>query len=183
MPSLSRALAIALTLVIPEIGYTQSSADSCVLAEAGRQQLLALPLEAFDQDKQNGWRHVATRRCFAAAAALVDQYAHAHRATLSTGQFAMLRWHAGQLYAYAGNTNTARARMLESIDPAEPTPPIFPWNDYVRATVAFLDGDRDLLLQHRQRIAATRSRGNLNVVDQLIERFGQPYLEASPYTP
>lgn len=182
--SYSRLLAIiAMALASPLRGGAQSSAESCLIAHSERHRLLGLSLEAFDQQRDSGFRAVANLRCFAAAATLVDEYVQQHRSQLSPRQIGLLRWHAGQLYAYAGNSSVARARMLDAIDLEEPEPPFFPWNDYVRATIAFIDGNRDLLLQHRERIAATVSKGNLNIVDKLIECFGRPYLEASPYAP
>lgn len=156
---------------------------SCSASVPERQRLLALPLDRFDQHHGGGWREVANRGHFAEAAALIDDYVVQNGTSIPSIQQGLLQWHAGQLYAYAGQYAMARTRMLAALDPNEPDPPFFPWNDYVRATIAFLDGHRDLLTHHRSRIAATTTKGNLRLVDSLIERFGQAYAVASPYAP
>ncbi|HZW61790.1 MAG TPA: hypothetical protein VFF04_06215 [Candidatus Babeliales bacterium] len=53
------------------------------------------------------------------------------------------------------------------------------WNDYVYATMAFLNNDMPKLKLYRDKIANgpifNGKKLNLDVVDNLIQHFGQPY--------
>ena len=54
-----------------------------------------------------------------------------------------------------------------------------PWNAYVDATIAFLEGDLDALLQREILGEGDSLAGsNRTVVDKLVENFGKPYSEA-----
>jgi hypothetical protein len=69
------------------------------------------------------------------------------------------------------------------MNPEEAPDAAFPWNAYVKAVVAFLDGDLNELQLQREYIRSTLTRANLQIVDALIERFHLSYREASPYSP
>jgi hypothetical protein len=103
---------------------------------------------------------------------------------LTRFQRAILRWHAGQMLAYAGDTAGALKHMssvhFEPEQPNSATRLSAPgWNDYVEATVAFLQGDRAKLLAARERIAGNSPADpNLRVLDCLIAHFGAPYATA-----
>ena len=178
-----RVSAILIVAVVGAASCAQPTRAPCELSAAETRQLLALEPSDFDQQRGRGWRALADQGCFCAAAEMIDAYMEQGAGQLNEEQQRLFRWHAGQMYAYAGSTALARERMLAALDPTEPDPPFFPWNDYVRATIAFLDGDRARLEHHRGRIARTVSKGNLAIVDALLERFGQPYATASPYAP
>jgi hypothetical protein len=166
--------AMAMTLA------AQDAPTACTVLPSARDTVLAMSYEAFDQTKAQGWRHLAERRCYAAAAALLDAYRERHAPRLPDGATRMLAWHAGQMFAFADDYGAARPRMRASLNPTEPTSAAFPWNDYVLATLAFLDGDADALSRHHDRIARSLSKGNLSVVVALRQHLGQPYRVAYP---
>ena len=149
--------------------------SSCIIPAGEREQLIKLDFDAFDQTMGEGWRKYSARKCYREAGALIDDYYAAHKDGLESWQKRINRWHAGQLYAMLNDYETARQRFLDSYNPDEPADPPFPWNDYVAATIAFLDGDRQTLQKHRDRIAASAGQQNLQVVDNLLKYFGQPY--------
>lgn len=97
-------------------------------------------------------------------------------------QIRIITWHAGQLYAIDQDYVTAQARFENCYDPAEPADAQVLWNDYVHATLAFLNQDLKKLTLHRNRIAQgpdlNGAKANLHVVDGLIKCFGKSYLEA-----
>lgn len=58
------------------------------------------------------------------------------------------------------------------------------WNDYVIATIASLEGDKERLIVHRNKVAEGAgdfwgNRLNLKLLDSLIRHFGQPDQHAS----
>ncbi len=121
---------------------------ACVVDTAA---MLALPSRQFDQTEGQGWRLVAAKGCDAAVADLIAAY---RAANLGDPLAATMIWHEGQMRANAGDYAAARplfaaARLTRS--------PFnwFGWNDYVAATIAFLDRDRPALLAARARLAAT----------------------------
>src|SRR5207245_2325121 len=101
-----------------------------------------------------------------------------HRSELKPDQVVVLRWHAGQMDAFAGDSAAARPEFVGSVNPEEPADSPVLWNDYVFASVAFLDRDRETLLAHRNRIARgpvfNGKKPNLEVVDHLLEYFNRP---------
>ncbi|MDB6030462.1 MAG: uncharacterized protein JWM16_800 [Verrucomicrobiales bacterium] len=146
--------------------------------------LLSLPYQQFDQTPHSGWRALAQDGgLFHEAAALIEAYL-SHDG-LGTDQRVNLHFHAAQCLAFAGDAKSV-LDALGHLKQARysPEPPDVPlrWNDYVEATEAFLKGDLDALKAARERIAAgPRLNGtpaNLDVVDRLIARFGQPYRDA-----
>lgn len=154
---------------------TLATEPECESLDAVADQLMGLDYDAFDQDLQGGWRPFPDEGCVVGTAKLIDRYHERHEDELQPYQARILRWHAGQLYGLADDVEKARRRFKASYNPEEPEQPDFPWNDYVSASIAFLDGDMDKLRHHRERIAASPSKGNLEVVDRLIAGFGKSY--------
>jgi len=113
---------------------------------ADRAAMLALPRHVFDQAHE-GWRALAERGCDAAAADLIAAYRAGH-----LNDPPILGWHEGQMRANAGDYAAARPLFVAAHHAGQ-----FGWNDYVDATIAFIDRDRDLaaLLAARMRLAAT----------------------------
>lgn len=157
-------------------GQTESS---CALAPADRAALLASGYEAFDQTPGEGWRGLVDDdlSCAHPVAELIDEYARANASVLTGFNLQILNWHAGQLYGFADANELARARFVDSFNPAEAAGDP-PWNAYVRATLAFFDRDLDELQRQRAVIEASPTQMNLNVVDRLIAGFGRSYAEA-----
>ncbi len=154
--------------------------DSC---QVDRGAMLALGMDAFDQDHQGGWRPLSERPgCKATAADLIRDY----RAFM-LDRIPILYWHEGQLRADLGQNEEA-ARLMDRTrrDPADERAPW--WNAYVDGTIAFLRGDRAALIAARDRLAAAARPAdmpagrawppNLAVVDGLVRCFGRPYREA-----
>jgi hypothetical protein len=137
---------------------------------------------AFDQRPGEGWRKLADAGKRIEAAELIDDYCRRNEPSLKEWQLVNLRFHAGQLYAFEGKKETALARFKVALYAEEPAESPVRWNAYGRATIAFLAGDRPTLVAMRDEIAqGPKLAGkipNLDVVDRLLERFGQPYAEA-----
>lgn len=177
------ALIAALSAMSGQPSY--SNATSCAYDE---DMMLALGINAFDQDGRGGWRELASRPgCKDEAADLIEVYR-----TILESRLTTLYWHEGQLRAELGQIDAAitafeRARHDDNLDG---------WNFYVDATIAFLRKDKPALLQARAGLASVpvpegytsigldgrrvtgRPAGwpfNLDVVDGLINCFGKTY--------
>ena len=195
--------ASALTL-LPAEERTELARCGVNDAEAGR--LLALNWEDFDQDHTpGGWRAIAAKpNCFGAAAAMIELYLVASTAVPQpdSHEASSLRWHAGQMHAFAGDPEAAIALFRGTYDPpgtAAEAEEGVSWNAYVDATVAFLERNRPALEAAHKRLAAQPipeemaaerkaelatkpgadlpplSPPHLDVVDRLLTCFGSSY--------
>jgi len=142
---------------------------------------LHLDYESFDQRPGNGWRKLVDAGKHLEAAELIDTYV-AQRDGLEEWQVVNLRFHAGQLYAFVNKENLALARFESAINPKEPNDSPIRWNAYVKATIAFLQKDREGLIRMRNEIAnGPEWQGtipNLNVADRLLANFDNSYAVA-----
>ena len=154
--------------------------DPCAVDRAA---MLALGMDAFDQNHQGGWRAIsALPNCEGAAADLIRDYRE-----FMLDRIPILYWHEGQLRANLGQ-NAEAAALMDRTRRADGDPRAPWWNPYVDGTIAFLRGDRAALVAARVRLAAApRSADwpadrawppNLGVVDGLIACFGRPYRDA-----
>lgn len=110
--------------------------------------MLALDLEAFDQDLNGGWRVLDRMGCELQAAELIREWRFHKRAYVG-----ILYWHEGQLRAKIGQTDEAIAlfnRSYKSFDEDL----FFGWNHYVDGTIAFLQRDRERLHKAIDRLSA-----------------------------
>ncbi len=96
------------------------------------------------------------------------------------GEVTMLYWHEGQARAMDGENKYGTELFRLSIEPAAKS--YAGWNEYVRASIAFLEGDLDTLKAEREALSSKVGPGygdlNLGVVDGLIACFGRSYKEA-----
>lgn len=82
-----------------------------------------------------------------------------------------ITWHLGQALAMRdgpGDRKEAIGWMMKSLNPADQQ-----WNDYVKATIAFLSGDRESFDKH-----SAGENYNGNVLDRLRGGWGRSYSEA-----
>lgn len=141
---------------------------------------LALSYEQFDQTEGQGFRVLAGLGCAKEAADLIEAYLAKTGATQSS-----LRWHIAQLRATQGDraeaVRYAKTCLREKEDFAANA---LRWNDYVRATIAFLERDREALVRHRDAVAAAKDDHfgnalNLKLLDALIRYFDHDYAYAT----
>lgn len=153
-------------------------AQTCYLSSEQEEKLLQMPYYDFDQT-ENGWRHYANTGCYQKMGRLIDRYLEKNKTALVDWQKIAITWHAGQLFAFNNDYETAKVRFHHALDKNEGENPPLLWNDYVYATLAFLDKDRNKLELHREKIAKgpiiNGKRPNLEVVDNLLLYFDQPY--------
>lgn len=152
-------------------------------AKPEQQNVLSLSYAKFDQIPGEGWRILGeVFGNYLEAAKLIDKYIVTNLNVLDLHQLRILKWHAGQMYAFSDHISEARQRFIESIDRLEPKDSPILWNDYVLATIAFLDKDLHKLQMHRKAISEgpqlNGALPNLDVVDGLIRCFDKTYREA-----
>jgi hypothetical protein len=175
-------------LTLPLVALQLSPLAAEPVCGFDRPALLALGVDAFDQDLKNGWREVAKKKgCQDEAADLIWQY----RKKLQ-GNISVLYWHEGQLRASAGQTRQAIILFKNSKSPGN-----LAWNAYVDATIAFLVHDAPGLRKARDRLLAVprpkeenwrnvdgtprpapKWPMNIEIVDSLVACFGKSYTEA-----
>src|SRR5271165_6176389 len=135
---------------------------------------LALTYQELDQSPGGGWRKIADQGKYLEAGRLVDRY-EMEKKGLEEWQRVNLRFHAGQLYAFADKKDHALARFNKALSPKELADSPIRWNAYVQATIAFLERDLKKLTNLREEIAkGPKLEGvvpNLDVVDRLITHF------------
>jgi hypothetical protein len=137
---------------------------------------LQLSYEAFDQTEGSGFRVLARSGCLKEAADLIERYVEHTHATQHS-----LLWHIAQLRAEQGDSaeaiRYARKVVAESEDHARHP---LRWNDYVLATIAFLEHNKPRLVHHRNLIAAAAdahfgNQLNLKLIDSLVRNFDKDY--------
>jgi hypothetical protein len=141
---------------------------------------LSLDYAAFDQDLGHGWRKLSDAKKFQEAAALIDAYLK-HRDDLAAWQRRNLQFHKGQLLAIVGENATALIAFRAAIDSEEAKTSPLSWNAYVKATIAFLEKNREELKKMRDNLAVGakwHDDVNLKVIDRLIANFDKSYAEA-----
>lgn len=137
---------------------------------------LDMSYKDFDQTNNSGMRVLGNAGCHKETADLIEAYIEKNKAKQNS-----LRWHIAQQRAMAGENElaiiSAKKSLLEkenfSIQPLR-------WNEYVLATIAFLEGNKQALLIHRNKVAEGKdvyfgNRINLRILDGLIKNFGKSY--------
>ena len=141
---------------------------------------LKLSYERFDQTPGGGFRVLAGQRCYKEAGDLLEDWMHANRKDDES-----VRWHLAQQRALQGDYPEAIHWARGTLDVHEDVARIrLHWNDYVLATIAFLQHDKPALLAARERVAAGAmvSDGdavNLKFVDSMVKNFDASYAVAS----
>lgn len=138
---------------------------------------LQISYQEFDQTQGKGWRLLAKHACFIESAKLIENYL-AMNSTLEVWQKANLYFHAGQMYAVADEYELAIVKFNNAFWNYPKQSPVH-WNEYVLATIAFLQKDKVTLIRYRKIMAQTVGTNqpdpNLPVVDNMIKHFDKPY--------
>ena len=166
------------TLII--IPFSFVNADDCqILFQKHIQSDMNLSYEEFDQTMDGGFRVLASEGCHKEAADLIEEYIR-----VNSPEQRSLRWHVAQLRAMQGaNTEAVRYAGMSLSDEEDFSENALRWNDYVLATIAFLEGDRENLVQYRDSVAAgvgqhPGNEMNLRLLDALVENFDSDYATA-----
>ena len=141
---------------------------------------LELSYKEFDQTEGKGMRVLAYAGCAKEAADLVVAYIKKNDAKESS-----LFWHVAQLRASSGDNAEAVRYARQSLAKEEDwSKRPFRWNDYVLATIAFLEKDKEKFLQHRESVAQGKdlhsgNAMNLKLLDGLLKNFEKDYQQAT----
>lgn len=145
-------------------------------------ELMEQDFQTFDQSPL-GWRQLAKgdNSTSLEIAQLIDAYHLDKMETLTSHQRGILYFHAGQNYAFAQLPELSLRRFANSLNPGEPANPEFHWNDYVRATIAFMKKDRAQLEAAMGRLGSSSHFGdaiNFAFVKRFERCFDFTYAEA-----
>lgn len=169
-------ITIALLLTIHGSVLAQNTDCAAMYANALKSDL-DLTYAEFDQTENRGMRVLANAGCAREAANLIEAYITRHGSKLS------LVWHLAQLRAEHDDRVEAirYARMSLAEKEDFKTDPLR-WNDYVLATIAFLEKDRAAFAHHRSAVAKgiayTGNQLNLELLNLLDAKFDATYREA-----
>ena len=141
---------------------------------------LELSYEEFDQTMNSGMRVLGNAGCHQETADLIEAYIEKNQATENS-----LRWHIAQQRAMSGDypRSILSAKQVLSEKEDFSVQPLR-WNDYVLATIAFMEGDQKALIAHRNEVAKGSddyfgNKLNLKLLDGLIKNFGKSYSYAT----
>lgn len=149
------------------------SVSSQELKQSEIDSLMTLDFQAFDQDMQGGWRYYGNKMQFGTAASLIKTYLEQHP-EIEENKAEIMRWHAGQMYAMAGENELA-IPLMESSRKEED---FMRWNEYLDATVAFLKKDRKAFDENIKAVASFSNNQNLRLLQILEANFDKSYREA-----
>lgn len=148
-----------------------------------RQYTLKLSYEKFDQSN-DGWRPLIVNHghlilCFAQATKLIENYLLKYP-SIPERQKTILYFHAGQNSADNGNKKEAMNFMRKALL-TQTAPQSLYWNNYVNATIAFLNDDKKSLLHYQKIMSQSPENTNNNFlifIHSFVTNFGKPYIEA-----
>ena len=154
---LTSFLVISLLLLSPTDPDRHTSSD----CQFDRDSMMAMDFNTFDQTSGSGWRMVADMLgCALVAADLIRDYIDLH-----SPNERIIVFHEAQMRAKGGQT--ARAiELFRQTREAEGQSSFFGWNQYVDATIAFLEGDKEALRDARESLASLPKPSNFRAVDR-----------------
>lgn len=159
-----------------------TSPIACEISNDEREVLLAQHWETFDQSAK-GFRSLVSGELYCAreAGELIEAYLALHR-DLSEKERYVSEWHAGQQFASVDDRPRALAHFYRGFNPHEDPAGSARWNAYARATIAFLENDRDTLEASLKVLEAHQDNRmnaiNVKLVRSFVHNFGKTYDEA-----
>jgi hypothetical protein len=135
-------------------------------------KMLELDPWTFDQDPATGWRSLPADEQIKALRSYIEGPAPGMKKKHPDGKRLnknTMTWHLGQALAMKGKVEEAISWMEQSLTDADDDPQ---WNDYVKATIAFLEDDRTAFEEH-----ASGDNYNSSTLDRLRAGLGKPYKE------
>ena len=153
------------------------AASACVVPPAEIARQLALPYEQFDAGEQpQAWRQLNGEGCTDEAVRLLNKYADANAAKISTEQKSEIAFHRGQALAFASRN----AEAIPHLEQALAIGGTDEWTTYVAANIAFLKGDAAALRKARDRYAAVAPNSmRLKFIDGFIACPTDAYMKAA----
>lgn len=166
--------------VVLVLAHPAASAVDC--AALYRQHLatdLTLSYTEFDQTLGKGMRPLADAGCAKEAADLIVAYIDQNK-----DQRSSLKWHVAQQRALQDARAEAVAYARLSLAPSEDfAQEPLRWNDYVLATIAFLEKDRKAFDHHAAQLAKGKAYFgnaiNAKLLDKLSSNFDKNYKDAT----
>ncbi|HXV78081.1 MAG TPA: hypothetical protein VD788_17355 [Candidatus Polarisedimenticolaceae bacterium] len=151
------------------------ASQPCLITAEETARQLALDWEAFDQGPKGFRAFVSEQRyCPRETGELIESYLDAHPG-LTVQQRYVSEFHAGQQFAGANDTSRALAHFYRGFNPHEDPAGRGKWNAYVRATIAFLEKDRETL-EASYRVLDRQRDNPMNAINlRLVEGFRRAF--------
>lgn len=144
---------------------------------------LSLPYAEFDQTPGKGMRPLADAGCAKEAADLIVAYIDQNKDTRKS-----LTWHVAQQRALQdARAEAVRYARLSLAATEDFDKEALRWNDYVLATIAFLEKDRSAFDRHVAQVAKAKdlyfgNAMNLRLLETLSRNFEKNYKDATADT-
>ena len=135
-------------------------------------KMMELDPWTFDQDETLGWRSLPADMQIDALKSYIEGPAPGMKKKRLDGKRVdknTITWHLGQALAMKGGVEEAIGWMNQSLTDDDDDPQ---WNDYVKATIAFLEDDRTAFEEH-----ASGNNYNSSTLERLRAGLGKPYKE------
>jgi len=155
---------------------------NCSVSDTEKKELLAQDWDTFDQ-KLEGFRTLVMgeRYCPREAGELIAEYLAQHP-ELDEKKRYITEFHAGQQFAGLDERPRALPHFYRGFNPYEDPESSNRWNAYVRATIAFLERDRDTLEASLKVLEAHQDNRmnaiNVKLVRSFAANFGKTYDDA-----
>lgn len=130
------------------------------------QEFLQLNPEEFDQDEEKGWRKLERIGRHLEAAEAIEAYLEFNKEKLQRGSSddqelqKLMHFHIGQLLATQGAEHYSKA--VHNFKKSYLSNKEEGWNDYVAATIAFLEKDQKSLKSHLAVLKYLKKQQNLS---------------------
>lgn len=154
-----------------------SSDSNCKVSELDLDRFVKMDFYDFDQSEK-GWRLLAAKACYSQAALVQVRYRKVNFDRMLAWERRTSSWHIGQMYAFDSNYSKAIDFFKKSKKHEDDRGSGFRWNDYVNASIAFLEKNRKKLSYYRESLykgSSPYNRMNLRVVDSFLRCFDSPY--------
>lgn len=148
---------------------TKKSAIIDIVGETEYAYQMSLSLDDFDQS-ENGFRKHSGN--YELICLLIPEYIKVNK--LNGFEAGNLHWHLGQMHAFNDNIKEAVKEMkLSYLDGMS-----LYWKCYVDGSVAFLERDKQKLLDAYNLLKEQENQMNLDVLERLIDNYEKPYWKA-----
>lgn len=159
-------------LFLSNISYAQEETKTAIIEIIGEEEYnrqMALSLDGFDQSAEGFRMHSGN---YELICLLIPEYIEINK--LNIYEAANLHWHLGQIHAFNDQIKAAIAEMEKSSPEGYP---LF-WQCYVDGSIAFLNHDKEKLIQALETLKKQENQMNLDVLEKLLHHFDKPYWEA-----
>jgi len=141
----------------------------------------------YAQFEENGWRVLASKKCFFAAGSSIVIWLSTHEKEATPAQTRTLRYHAARVFAMSGRSQIAQIHLKQAKNPDQEAGAVPDWNSYIDAFSAWLSRDISALRTSIGQLALQAEdengfKPNLIAAKRFLVCYSRPYasIETDP---